>query len=179
MNNKITEILIKEHENILKLIDLLQYLEKTCQENPSEFEKIMLESINFCKTYADQIHHQKEENLLFKILSELNPMLQYGVVGEMIEHHEIFREMLSNTQNYLSEKKYIQAFKEFKKYLEILEDHIIIENNELFPMADDLLSDDMQEKIYFEAKDYENEIKTTKQSMEEKLNWLLNRLQIN
>lgn len=172
-----SEILIKEHENILKLIDILQYLDNKWLENPIEFEEVMAEAIDFCKTYADQIHHQKEETLLFNTLSELNPMLQYGVVGEMIEHHEIFREMLVNTQNYLLDKKYLQAYKEFKKYLEILEDHIIIENNELFPMADDLLPENIQEKIYFEAKDYDSQVETTKQSMEEKLNWLLKKVQ--
>lgn len=157
MENKITALLYAEHDNILKTKNILTAINNLWEKDAEKFEKILSGLISFCRNYADQYHHYKEEQLLFPALCETNPMLEGGIVAEMTEHHEIFRELIHDTEECLQKKEYAKAYKEFCKYLELLEDHILIENNELFPMADDVLSPDKQEKIYFEAMDFNSE----------------------
>ena len=68
--SKIIEILTHEHEEILKFVDKLRNM---CLDFV-KYDKIdtaeVYKAVNFIKTYADERHHQKEEELLFK--AELN-----------------------------------------------------------------------------------------------------------
>ncbi|HPQ08624.1 MAG TPA: hemerythrin domain-containing protein [Bacteroidia bacterium] len=174
-NNKITNILYSEHDNILKLKNIVGKLINLWNENTQNDESTLQSIIEICKNYADKIHHFKEEQLLFPTLCEYNPVLENGIVSEMIEHHELFREMLQRAGDKLSKKDYHNALLDLKKYFELLEDHIIIENNELFPMAEDSLNSNQLEKLFFQAIDFDAEFSEQKKEYENKINSLYNK----
>jgi len=68
--SKIIEILMHEHEEIIKFVEKLRGM---CLDF-MKYDKIdtaeFYNAVNFIKTYADERHHQKEEELLFKAMVE-------------------------------------------------------------------------------------------------------------
>ncbi len=175
MSNKITHTLMMEHEVILLLSQLLENINGLWETDKNAFTNNLQFMIEFCKTYADKIHHLKEENILFPVMIEQNPMLAQGVVGEMMEQHNMFREYIADIKHYLEKKEYQKSYNIFHEYLKLLEDHIQIENCELFPMADELISSGQNEQMYFQAMDLDNEFQVQKDFLSKKLNLLLNR----
>ena len=62
---KAIDILVKEHESILKMIEIAQTMLKSSEDkakiNIDHVERI----IDFIKNFADKYHHLKEEDVLF------------------------------------------------------------------------------------------------------------------
>lgn len=156
MENKITNILYQEHEIILKLKQIVTDMNLMWEKHPQEFNEKLNILIDFCRNYADQLHHYKEEHILFPVICKINPITS-GLINEMQEHHEIFRELMNKAESNLINNAYSRSYNNFRKYIKLLEDHILIENNELFPLIDDMLAFEEQERIYFNAIDYNNE----------------------
>lgn len=148
-----TEVLKEEHEAI-KL--MLEILEKVCDKleqgekvNSEHLERIL----DFIKTFADECHHGKEEDLLFPELEEAGIPKEGGPIGVMLTEHDLGR-------NYV--RKFAQGIQEYKKgnskaikeiienarnYIQLLREHIEKENNILFTMADMHLSPDKQKEL--------------------------------
>ena len=86
--SKIIDILLHEHEEISKFIKKLRSMcldfMKEDKIDISEFRA----GINFIKTYADERHHQKEEELLFKAMVEHIGVRAENIIkyGMLIEH---------------------------------------------------------------------------------------------
>lgn len=169
---KITALLMREHSFILLTKEVLKKTNLLWTTEPSSFENTMHLLLNFCRQYADKIHHHKEEQLLFPSMIDQNPMLEQTLIGEMLEHHETFREYAQKIHQYLENKKYAEAYHLFTKYLSLLEDHIAVENDELFPMADDLLPSLTQETLYYRSLDFDRDFKEQKESLEKQIKHL-------
>ncbi|GAB4203099.1 MAG: hemerythrin domain-containing protein [Bacteroidia bacterium] len=172
MENKLTTLLYAEHDNILKLKEIISKIDLLWEQDSKKYEDILNTLIHFFRNYADKLHHHKEEDILFPALCDINPMLEQGIVDEMLEHHEIFRELIGSIETHLKQKEYASSYKELCKYFELLEDHIQVENNELFPLAEDLLNSNEHEKLYFKAIDYHSENNDLLKNLEEIFNTL-------
>ncbi|GIV27146.1 MAG: hypothetical protein KatS3mg027_0960 [Bacteroidia bacterium] len=177
-NNRITQLLTQEHETILQLGQILKKINGLWKNNEKKFIEIIDFLLHFCQIYADKIHHLKEEQILFPIMIEQNPMLEQGAVGEMNDQHEMFREFIIEIKIAMENKDFEIAYSIFQKYVELLSDHIQIENFEVFPMADDLLSSEINEQLYFKALDVDMEYSREKNELTQKVNQLLKDLNI-
>lgn len=173
MSKSITDVLFYEHNQILKTKELLERWNGLWEKNPQAFEENIRFLLEFCQQYADKIHHHKEEEILFPALMDNNPMLEQGAIGEMLDHHDMLREHMANIQQYIADKNHQKTYQEFNKYLNLLEDHIAIENDEVFPMSEDAFSDSEKEKLYFQMLDFDQEMASKKHELEEKLNQFL------
>lgn len=168
-DNKITHLLIQEHEIILQLNQLLEKINGLWNNDRKKFLEVIQFMIKFCQLYADKIHHLKEEQILFPVMIEQNPMLEQGAVGEMNEQHEIFREYIQDIKTALGNNDFESAHTTFQKYLALLSDHIQIENFEVFPMADDLLTPELNEQLYFKALDIDMEYQQEKEELSKQI----------
>lgn len=157
MHNPI-ELLLNEHEIIVKAIESARNLEVSLKNNPVGYKTEMKKYIDFFKSYADGFHHHKEEQILFPEMSKKNELLGDGVIMEMLNNHEEFRESLSDIVLLIEEGELNEAIWAFNKYAEALLDHISVENDEVFQMAETLLDEAELEKIYFKFKDYDAEM---------------------
>lgn len=97
------EILVKEHENILKFTRLLK--KKCCdileggQINTAEFRKC----IDFARNYADKHHHGKEEKVLFRVmLEQLGPTAEKLIQNGMLVEHDLGRFHMTELENALN-----------------------------------------------------------------------------
>lgn len=97
------EILVKEHENILRFTSLLK--KKCCdileggQINTAEFR----ECIDFARNYADKHHHGKEEKVLFRVmLEQLGPTAEKLIQNGMLVEHDLGRFHMTELENALN-----------------------------------------------------------------------------
>lgn len=146
MSNAI-QILYDEHDVIVGAIDAAKHAKYYLGKNDKGYEKTMRDLLNFFRHYADDFHHQKEENILFPEMKKKNELLADGILKEMSQHHEEFREMLMNIEKYLDEKNYVRAQQQTEVYCESLLDHISVENDEVFQIAETLFTEDALEKM--------------------------------
>ena len=168
MNNTI-QTLFSEHEIIVNAIDAAKQLRSQVGKNDKQYEQNVHDLINFFRNYADSFHHHKEEQILLPAMKQKNQLLEEGVVREMLDTHEEFRERVTNIEKLLDEKKYELAQTELEKYSEALLDHIAVENDEVFQMAETLLSEAELEKMFFAFEDADIELGSGKKQEFEEL----------
>lgn len=156
MYSRALQVLYDEHDIILKAIERVETLLE--QEVSSSHAETLQWFITFFREYGDLYHHHKEEDILFALLSQNNPMLGESLIQALREHHEMFRENLRDAENALAENDWTAAREIFREYLSNLSDHISAENDQLFITADELLDESKKESLYFSFLDKDQEL---------------------
>ena len=156
------KVLFDEHEIIVNAIDTARQAKSLIEKDDVAYGKLIHQLIDFFRNYADKYHHFKEEEILFPEMAKRNDLLADGVIKEMFENHEDFREMIRNIESSLDEKKYSEAQQRLEKYTEALLDHIAVENDEVFQTAESIFSEEELEKIYFRFEDCDRELGNAK-----------------
>ncbi|MBS3160045.1 hemerythrin domain-containing protein [Candidatus Woesearchaeota archaeon] len=163
VNSDALKILIKEHENILIVVERLEKELKELKNKEIDtdfFEKI----IKFIRGYADKFHHAKEEDILFK---EFNKCAEEGCVHcnpveQMLFEHDEGRKNLKLIEAGLKEKNKTKLIEGVKGYISIIKEHIFKEDNILYPMADSAFSTNTKNKILSKFKLIEQKEKDMK-----------------
>jgi hemerythrin-like domain-containing protein len=170
MSNPV-ELLMQEHEVITKALHNVLDLKPFIVSDPEKFKMEMKSYISFFRNYADNFHHQKEERILFVQMKNKREELADGVIKEMYDNHEDFREMLSEIESLTDEGNYEKAFHQFENYNNALLDHIAVEDFELFQTALSIFSEDELEKLSGQFSDNDRELGNDyKSSMENMVN---------
>lgn len=166
--NKTLQLLYDEHEIIVNAIYASRQSGTLIGKEDDRYEKNIRELIDFFRSYADQYHHHKEEIILFPEMVKRNEMLEDSVIHEMLENHEDFREMIRDIEKKIDEKKYDDAQKQLNQYTEALLNHIAVENDEVFQMAESLFDDGELDNLGFRFNDCDRELgDTQKQELAE------------
>jgi hemerythrin-like domain-containing protein len=149
------EDLKAEHEAVkitLRVLDsICMEAEKTGQlTHPEHLEQL----IAFFATFVDRCHHGKEEELLFPALEEVGVSREGGPIGVMLKEHQQGR------NNVAKMKAAMMRYREGDRgavgdltnnahaYITLLNQHIDKENNVLFSIADNNLSDEKQVELW-------------------------------
>lgn len=144
---ELTQVLSDEHQNILKVIKALK---KECQkiENGQEVDKeFFTTAIDFIRNYADKWHHAKEEDILFKAMCQDDVAMYCNPIDQMLHEHDLGRNYVKNLEASLAKDDINGILTNARGYAFLLEDHIFKEDNILYPMADQVLSKEKQQKI--------------------------------
>jgi hemerythrin-like domain-containing protein len=157
-----THVLKEEHALILEALDAIERkvaaLEAGAAPDRAYFEK----AVQFLRTFADQCHHGKEENLLFKTMVDRGFPRQAGPIAVMLHEHETGRSFIRGIAEGAAAvgtdpgaaKRIIENG---RGYVGLLRAHIDKENHILFPMADNVLSPEDQEHLGHEFERFEEE----------------------
>ncbi len=156
-NNSPINILMNEHEVITSAIDIALKADSLIGKNDELYLKVATELLSFFRSYADTIHHKKEDIILFPEMIRKNELLKGGVIKEMYENHCDFHTMINNTEQYLIKKDYLRAQQQLHIYAEALLDHIAVENEEVFQIAESVFDDSELETMYFRFIDIDRE----------------------
>lgn len=148
------KILSDEHQNILKVIDVLQ---KECEllQAGKAIDKIFWnKAVDFITGYADKFHHAKEEDLLFK---EFNKCAEEGrvhcnPVNQMLYEHDLGRNFVKGLKKGILENNKEKIIANAEGYANLLSDHIFKEDNILYPMIDEALDDKIKNKLLLKFK---------------------------
>jgi len=81
--NTATKNLENDHVNILRLIDVMEKMILAKSTNTEHFEK----TVSLIKSYADGLHHAKEENLLFPLMVKRGFSSEQGPIAVMLHDH--------------------------------------------------------------------------------------------
>jgi hemerythrin-like domain-containing protein len=142
--NSATQNLEIDHVHILRLIEVMEQITRQLKPNTIHLETI----IDLIKNFADQIHHAKEENLLFPFMVEKGFSMDKGPVSVMVHEHEQGRIFVKGMEEFLlvyktGDQEVIgKIYGYMHGYINLLRSHISKENNVLFRMADKVISDD-------------------------------------
>ena len=158
------KILYDEHDTILVGIEIVREAKKLIGKNNEQYESIIKDMIHFFRTYGDQYHHFKEEMILFPAIAKKNDMLKEGILAEMFENHNDFRDILQDIEKDVLNKNYVEASNLMEEYTENLLTHIAVENEEIFLVAYSLLTDMELENIYYSFRDIDRELGDKKKS---------------
>jgi len=144
---KPTTILSAEHQNILKVIQVLlkecDLLEKNKEINSDFFRQV----IDFIRGYADKFHHAKEEEILFKEMNKDTVSLHCNPIEQMLHEHDLGRNFVKSIDDGVRENNQNKILAGARGYAYLLQDHIFKEDNILYPMADEALDQKTQELI--------------------------------
>lgn len=139
--NNVTEVLKDEHKNILMVIKALleecDSLEKDGKINQDFFKK----TAEFIQGYADSYHHAKEEDILFKELCGSDVKMHCNPTGQMLLEHDLGRGYVRGLKDGLDKENVQEIVKNARAYAKLLSDHIYKEDNILYPMAEEALSE--------------------------------------
>lgn len=139
---KAIEILVKEHDSILKMIDVTRkLLADKSNINIDHVEQI----IDFIRNFADKYHHLKEEDVLFMEMEKHGMPSNGGPIGVMLAEHDEGRNYIKQAAKGVAEYKQGNnaALGEIEtnllNFCTLLTNHISKENNILYPMAERIL----------------------------------------
>ncbi len=159
-----------EHTVIQKAKPIIEELKDYWKEDAEKFTAVVGQLITFFREYSDGYHHRKEEDVLFPAIYNHPEFILHEVIDEFQDHHESFRGYVTEIEGALAAHNYKYAYKELFNYLQDLLDHIGAENDELFVVAENLLSEEELETIYFKFKDIDLELgEDRKRELEESI----------
>lgn len=153
MTRKTSKILSDEHQNILKVIDVLERAADKI-ENGAEIKKEFFEkAIDFIRGYADKFHHAKEEDILFKELGKDTVEMHCNPIDQMLVEHDEGRSFVKQMEEGVEENNREKIVEGARGYVNLLREHISKEDQVLYPMADQVLDEDVEESMLkrFEA----------------------------
>lgn len=171
------EVLLKEHDNILKFIEIVNRESIEIMNGKEVDVKKFREFIDFSRFYADKHHHGKEELILFKIMvDELGGAAEKLVKHGMLVEHDMGRlyvmsleEALNEYEKNPSDESKIQIIANAVGYGNLLQRHIDKENNVVYTFAQKQLNEELLERVDSETVVFEDEEKERREFYE---NWL-------
>lgn len=150
---KATKILMEEHRVIERVIATLEEAAHRLAENQAVRHGLFIEATDFIRGFADGCHHRKEEGVLFQSMAAYGVTVEGGPIGVMLSEHEQARLF---TRNLRQAAERLDAGDQTAKndvilnslnYVMLLRQHILKEDNVLFPMADKVLPPDEQDRL--------------------------------
>jgi len=133
--------LVDEHKNILRLLDLGQYIagKKSLDDRLIEVSKKL---IFFVRNYADKYHHAKEEKILFTKVDA-----NTDVIKVMLSEHETGRNFMRLAMEGIESNNQEQTKEALLGYVELLRQHIRKEDKILYPWFEKILSEEQKADI--------------------------------
>ena len=150
---KATDILKEEHSLILVMLQVLDTACATMESGGHVDHGDIADMIDFIRNFADRCHHAKEENLLFPAMEKAGISRDRGPIGVMLAEHTAGRNFVKGMDKALGQMKAgdetaAEMFiADTQGYVSLLDGHIMKENNVLFAMADENLSDGQQKEL--------------------------------
>ena len=127
--------LVKEHLLIKKWLALIPDILPTLSLESEEDRRLILEGVDFIRSYADQFHHAKEEDILFKYFDE-----NLDMVKVMCEDHKTARNHVKAIVEAVERKDRETVVQHLNSYRNLLSQHIKREDEIMLPWMDKQLS---------------------------------------
>ena len=139
---KATDILMDEHRVIERVLNAIEKAIHAAARGGKVRPGFFLDAAEFTKGFANGCHHKKEEGVLFKAMAESGFPAESGPIAVMLAEHEqgraFARAVREAAQKWeAGDQSARQAvLQNARAYVDLLRQHIIKEDNILFPMAD-------------------------------------------
>lgn len=145
--SKVLEILVNEHKNILKVIAALLNQCARDEKAGAVSADFYRSEIDFIRNYADRFHHAKEEDILFIELNKDSANMHCNPTEQMLYEHDLGRRCVKELEAGVDETDLAKVLAGARGYGNLLKDHIYKEDNILYPMAEEALSDEIKNEM--------------------------------
>ena len=150
---RISSVLRAEHQLIARLIAVLQRIVNRSERGDGFARDAAGQCVEFFRSFADECHHAKEEGLLFPALESRGIPRTGGPIGVMLQEHQMARGYTQDMARALEahDADDPDAKAHFCaaacQYIELLTNHIAKEDNILFNMGDQVLTESDQASL--------------------------------
>ncbi|RUA02065.1 MAG: hypothetical protein DSY89_03565 [Deltaproteobacteria bacterium] len=127
--------LMDEHVLIKRYLNLIPAILKNLDIESKEGRQLILDGVDFIRSYADKYHHAKEEDILFKYFDA-----DHGIIKAMLEEHKQARNHVKAVLDALEHKDLDTIARRLTAYRDLLSAHIRKEDEILYPWMDKNLS---------------------------------------
>ncbi len=148
---KATEILMQEHRLIEQVLDGLEEAAARLEDGEEIDPGFFIDAAEFVAGFADGNHHRKEEDILFVAMTAKDMPADTGPVAVMLHEHEEGRRLTAGFRGAAEQMQNGDAdaatdvIRNAFDYVNLMREHIIKEDNVLFPMANQVIAaDEMQ-----------------------------------
>ena len=140
---KSVERLKAEHDLIERGLNLLEKAVARIEAGQSFPEGFPQWAPRFFQQFADQCHHAKEEDVFFPVLKQRGIPEQGGPIGVMLHEHVLGRDCVGRMREASQAQPFdARTFADAaRQYIPLLRQHIFKENNVLFRMAEQVMSE--------------------------------------
>ena len=144
-----TKNLENDHVYILRLLDVMQKMVDSISTDIPHLEMV----VSLIKDYVDNYHHAKEEILLFPLMAKKAFANEQGSIDAMLHEHDDSRAFYKDMKKEIGAYKkgddsaLIQLYVNMQGYIDLIREHIEIEKNVLFHIANRTLSSEDQEDL--------------------------------
>lgn len=149
---KATDILKHEHRVIERVLAVLERAAKRLEAGENVPPEVFEKSLDFIRNFADRCHHAKEEGVLFAAMERKGFPREGGPIAVMLHEHDqgrgYVRGMAQAVPGYQTnpEARKVLIYNALG-YTQLLAQHIMKEDNVLYPMADQMLSAAEQKRL--------------------------------
>ncbi len=127
--------LVDEHVLIKRLVFLIPAVINNIDVDSEEERQLVLDVVDFIRSYADKYHHAKEEEILFKYFDE-----NLDILKVIHEDHENARDHVKTVLEAVNNRDKNTVVNHLNAYKELLTEHIKKEDEILYPWMDRNLS---------------------------------------
>ena len=144
--------LVDEHVLIKRLVALIPVVIDTIDIDSGEERQLILDVVDFIRSYADKYHHAKEEEILFKYFDE-----NLDILKVIHEDHEIARDHVKTVLEAVNNRDKNNVVNHLNAYKELLTEHIKKEDEILYPWMDRNLSTHDIGKLFLKFADVDRQ----------------------
>ena len=157
------ELMVAEHDNILKLLDVIRAACCGAVEGKAIVDEDFRKMIAFARNYADKHHHGKEEQIFFREMADKLGDAGYKLVQHgMLVEHDLGRLHIAELEKALDRYKEnpstmdkVHILAEAMGYATLLQRHIDKENQVVYPFGERGLSQEVLLRIDRETRAFE------------------------
>jgi hemerythrin-like domain-containing protein len=148
---KPTDDLMNEHRVIERMLGVVSV---ACDriDGGQEVERgLFVDAADFFKNFADKCHHSKEEKLLFERMQARGVSGEVGPIAVMLREHQDGRAHVKKIAELSGQKPSKKTMNDLTKasrsYIDLLSKHIQKEDNILYPLANQILTEEDQKEL--------------------------------
>lgn len=136
------QVLVDEHKLIKRWLALIPVLVKNLDLTSAEEHRVVEDGIDLIRSYADRLHHGKEEDILFGYFDNTADIFQV-----IYEDHRRARALVQEMLRALEAKNSEVLASSLLEYAALLTEHIHKEDEVLFPWLDSKLTEEEKAEL--------------------------------
>jgi hemerythrin-like domain-containing protein len=148
---KPTDELMNEHRVIERMLGIVSVACDRMEDGQEVERGLFVGATDFFMNFADRCHHSKEEKLLFERMQTRGVSGEVGPIAVMLREHQDGRahvkKMTELSGQELSKKTRDELVKASRAYVDLLSKHIQKEDNILYPLANQILTEEDQMEL--------------------------------
>jgi hemerythrin-like domain-containing protein len=162
--------LVDEHVLIKRWVALIPNVVRNLDLESEEGRQLILDGVDFIRSYADRYHHAKEEDILFKYFDE-----NLDILKVMHEDHTQGRGHAKAILEAVEQRDRAAVAEHLQAYAALLTEHIKKEDEVLYPWMDRTLSIAQIGKLYSRFKETDEQMGNSNKKYEAFINNLENK----